>query len=286
MSDPITARINRGAYDLPFSGVGMEFDALHTPPGLSGITLHETGFLTANRDWNFPGVFSPFWRFYHNFDRGHCVLFGERAFEIRPGELMLIPPNSLFHCLGLNPVASLWMAFSFVQRPHPDQAVPILLRARDTDDCLIRDLSALARDHPDPCHNGPVFRLSMALLQVTLARPELKWQPPLPETLAKVVDQIERYPERHYTIAELARFAGMSQPSFHRAFRAFMGTSPQRFIARVRIREAARLLAHTGLSIESIADRTGFPNRAYFSRVFKQLTGNPPARFRKEHSED
>lgn len=34
-----------------------------------------------------------------------------------------------------------------------------------------------------------------------------------------------------------------------------------------RVREAARLLAQTGATIEAVAARTGFPNRAYFSRV-------------------
>jgi hypothetical protein len=27
-----------------------------------GIVLHECGHIAANRRWNYPGVFSPFWR--------------------------------------------------------------------------------------------------------------------------------------------------------------------------------------------------------------------------------
>ncbi len=59
MSDSLAARVNLGAYDRPFSGVGIEFDPLGIQPGRTGITLHETGFHPANAGWNFPGVFSP-----------------------------------------------------------------------------------------------------------------------------------------------------------------------------------------------------------------------------------
>jgi len=140
MSVPINGRVNSGAYDRPFSGVGIEFDPLGIKPGRSGVSLHETGFLAANSQWNFPAVFSPFWRFYQNASRGHCVLFGERMVELLPGAIMLIPPHCLFHCLGGNPVPSFWMAFSFSRRLHGSIAPPVLLKARDTEMCLIRDL--------------------------------------------------------------------------------------------------------------------------------------------------
>ena len=49
------------------------------------------------------------------------------------------------------------------------------------------------------------------------------------------------------------------------------------------MRESARLLLQSDETIDAIADDTGFPNRAYFSRVFKQITGEAPAGFRRKH---
>ena len=49
------------------------------------------------------------------------------------------------------------------------------------------------------------------------------------------------------------------------------------------MREAARLLVQGDATLEAIAERTGFPNRAYFSRVFKQVTAESPAAFRRRH---
>ena len=132
MSLPAQTRVNLGAYDRPFSGVGIEFDPLGLKPGRTGIPLHETGFLPKNTDWNFPSVFSPFWRLYYNGRRGHCVLFGDRIIELTPAHIVLIPPNCLFHCLGTNPVPTFWIAFSYTRKLHHDQDVPILLHTRDT----------------------------------------------------------------------------------------------------------------------------------------------------------
>ena len=70
VSNPIIERENRGAYEQPFSGVGVEFDPLGVNPDRQGVTLHETGFIEANARWNFPGVFSRFWRFHYNGSRG------------------------------------------------------------------------------------------------------------------------------------------------------------------------------------------------------------------------
>jgi transcriptional regulator GlxA family with amidase domain len=52
---------------------------------------------------------------------------------------------------------------------------------------------------------------------------------------------------------------------------------------KVRVREAAHLLSHTDIPIEDVARHTGFLNRAYLRRVFKQITGESPAQFRHRH---
>jgi len=283
MSVPINGRVNSGAYDRPFSGVGIEFDPLGIKPGRSGVSLHETGFLAANSQWNFPAVFSPFWRFYFNEFRGHCVLFGERMLELLPGQIMLIPPHCLFHCLGGNPVPTFWMAFSFTRRLHRDVVPPVLLKARDTDLCLIRDLKNLILPNSSLRPDDAVLRNSLALLHVVLSRPELSWQPPVPNNLARAIEHIESRLDTRLAVEALARLAGMSPAGFNRAFRSQFGTSPSRYVTEMRVREAARRLLQEDETIDAIAEKTGFPNRAYFSRVFKQVTGEAPAGFRRTH---
>ncbi|GEM_PF-646906 len=283
VSNSIPERFNVGAYDRPFSGVGIEFDPLGVKPGRSGITLHETGYLPANSRWNFPAVFSPFWRLYHNSARGHCMLFGEQMVELLPGQMAIIPPHSFFHCLGNNPVPAFWIAFSFSRKLAPAQSIPVLLPQRDTEVCLIRDLQELILANPNWEPSDAIFRNSLALLQVVLSRPELHWQPPVPEHFARICQFIETSLASKLLTPMLARKAGLSVAGFNRGFRRYFGTTPATFITEMRVREAARLLLGTEETIDAIAEQTGFPDRAYFSRVFKQMTDEAPATFRRRH---
>ena len=283
MSDPLNGRVNRGSYEQPFSGVGIEFDPLGIKPDRSEVSLHETGYLEANSRWNFPGVFSPFWRFYQNASRGHCVLFGERMVELLPGAIMLIPPHCLFHCLGGNSVPSFWMSFSFSRRLHESIAPPVLLKARDTEMCLIRDLKNVILPNSSLRTDEVVRRNSLALLHVVLSRPELRWQPPVPDNLTRVIDFVESRIGEQFSTPDLARLAGSSLSGFNRLFKLQLGTSPARYVSEMRVREAARLLLQTTDTIDEIAEATGFPNRAYFTRVFKRITGQAPAGFRRTH---
>jgi AraC-like DNA-binding protein len=283
VSDPIRSRVNVGAYEQPFSGVGIEFDPLGVKPGRTGITLHETGYLPANAQWNFPATFSPFWRLIYNASRGHCVLFGERMIELTPAHIMLIPQHCFFHSLGANPVPTFWMTFSFTRHLHPDHTIPVLLPPRDTELCLIRDLRELISADANWDPNDAIFRNSLALLQVVLARPELRWQPLMPENFVRVRRFIQEGLAMKLTASILARRAGLSVASFNRRFKRHFGVTPARYVTETRVREAAHLLLQTDETIEAIAEETGFPNRAYFSRVFKQVTEESPAGFRCKH---
>jgi AraC-like DNA-binding protein len=283
VSFSIRQRINVGAYDRPYSGVGVEFDPLGIKPGRTGVTLHETGCLARNSNWNFPRIFSPFWWLYYNYQSGHSVLFDGRIVALTPRRIMLIPPHVLFHSIGSGAVTHFWVAFSFARKLHPKMSVPLLLEPRDTEMCLIRDLRRMILRNESLVPTDVIYRNSLALLHVLLSRSEMAWQPPLPESLDRVRRHIEENYGRALNNPQLAKLAGLSDAGLNRAFKRHFGTTPALHIIETRIREAARLLLQTNATIDEIALATGFPNRAYFSRVFKKVTDEPPVGFRLKH---
>ncbi len=276
--------VNWGAYDQPFSGVGVAYYPLGVAAKESTVTLHESGYLPDNAHWNYPSVFSPFWRLYYNLDEGHCLLLRDGILELTPDKLVLIPDHVFFHCLGENPVRTFWMAFSSGRKLHQEIEAPVELSPRDTELCLIRDLQELISANTNWTPTETIYNNSLALLHVVMSRPELSWKPPPPRNLLAIVKHIEHNYASPLPNAELARRAGMSVESFARTFKKHFSTTPADFVTRTRVREASRLLLKTLDSIESIAEATGFPNRSYFSRVFAKVTGEPPASFRKAHS--
>ncbi|WP_372470242.1 helix-turn-helix transcriptional regulator [Streptomyces hydrogenans] len=78
----------------------------------------------------------------------------------------------------------------------------------------------------------------------------------------------------------LAREAGMSRSSFTAAFREAVGTSPARHLTARRIREAARLLAETGLPQSAVPARVGYRSRVGFHLAFRTAYGTTPGEYR------
>ena len=285
MSDSTLRLRNRGAYTSPFSGVGVEFFPLGVPPDHSGFVLHEAGYLARNDWWDFPNVLSPFWRLYYNFRQGHKVIFSHGEVELTPESLVVIPDRQLFHCRGFKPVPNLWLAFNVTRRLAPCQPIPIVLRPTPTERSLMRDFSRLfSDDDPSQSRNrDSIFHAATALLHIVLSRSEIQWRHSVPAAVVQTIQYIEEHYALPTVIPQLARMADLSTEALSRSFKKHQGETIGRFIVKVRVREAAHLLTHTDVRIEEIAERTGFSNRAYLSRVFHRVTGESPARFRQRH---
>ncbi len=275
---------NRGAYSQPFSGVGIEFFPLGMPPDHTGLILYESGYLPQNDWWDFPNTLSPFWRLYYNSREGHRVIFPNRTIELTPEHMVLISDHQLFHTQGSEPVPHFWLAFNVARRLMPNQQIPIVMAPGRTERSLLEDLAELYAEDSGERNRDRIFHGSMALLHLALNRPEIEWQGNTPPAVVQTV----RYIEEHYAaplfIPRLARMANLCTEGLARSFKKYQGVTIGRFIVNVRVRQAAHLLIHTDTPIETVAETTGFPNRAYLSRVFKKTTGESPAQFRRRHS--
>jgi transcriptional regulator GlxA family with amidase domain len=82
-------------------------------------------------------------------------------------------------------------------------------------------------------------------------------------------------------LEDVARQAGSSPFHFLRAFRKAIGVTPHQYLLRLRLREAARLLAEGSMPVTQVALEVGFQDLSNFVRTFKRAAGVPPARFSK-----
>ncbi|MCZ8515341.1 AraC family transcriptional regulator [Paenibacillus filicis] len=86
-------------------------------------------------------------------------------------------------------------------------------------------------------------------------------------------------------LEQVARYVHMSGRHLTRMFLAEEGKTVVAYIRGERVRLAQALLSQDILTIQEIAEETGFGNVHYFTRVFNEETGMPPARFRRLHRE-
>jgi len=82
------------------------------------------------------------------------------------------------------------------------------------------------------------------------------------------------------SLSEVARCAGRNHAHAARAFRAATGSSMTEHMQTARITRACALLRTTRASIVDVALRVGFFDQAHFTRVFRRVMGDTPARYR------
>ncbi len=96
-----------------------------------------------------------------------------------------------------------------------------------------------------------------------------------------------RYIKENYkaelTLESVARACFLNKYYLSHLFKRFMGVSVGRYILKLRMEEAARLLSDTGMKISEVAARSGFHDPNYFSRAFKKETGLSPLQYRRAH---
>lgn len=78
----------------------------------------------------------------------------------------------------------------------------------------------------------------------------------------------------------IAQRSGVSPQHLMRLFRTHTGVTPIRHLWQVRVREAEKLIAETGLSLTEIAERTGYQNTFHLSRHIRQRCGQSPKQLR------
>ncbi len=107
---------------------------------------------------------------------------------------------------------------------------------------------------------------------------------PLPEPVTRVFELVRARlrddPSKRFRLSELARHARVSTQHLCRVFDRALRRGPMECVRLLRIERAATCLERTDEPIRLIADRCGFTSPYHFSRVFRQVYGEPPREYR------
>ena len=87
---------------------------------------------------------------------------------------------------------------------------------------------------------------------------------------------------RGIEVNTVARHAGLNRRYLERRFRAFIQRSPFQEIRRVQMERVKDLLAQTDLTIDAIAEQSGFGSRTRLTVEFSKHLGVAPGAYRKQ----
>lgn len=102
-----------------------------------------------------------------------------------------------------------------------------------------------------------------------------------PSTIRKIMDEIKEHYTENITLTGLAEKYSISVSYLSELLKEHLQLSFSEYISSKRIQKAKELLADDSLSIEQIAEQTGYNDYFYFTKVFKKNTGISPSKYRK-----
>lgn len=97
----------------------------------------------------------------------------------------------------------------------------------------------------------------------------------------RIKDYIDNHYKEDIALSTITTAMNMSQFYLAHVFKAYSGYSPKQYQTRRRIGEAQNLLLSTGLGVTEVANAVGYDNVNNFHRIFNNLVGIPPARYKK-----
>ncbi|MEE1280347.1 MAG: helix-turn-helix domain-containing protein [Oscillospiraceae bacterium] len=105
----------------------------------------------------------------------------------------------------------------------------------------------------------------------------------------KQIEQIATYihenlSDSDLSIKKLSKMCNISEVHFRRIFSCIYHISPIKFVTLARINKAKELLLSETCSIAEVAEKCGFQNHYYFSKVFKSETNMTPRDFKRFYS--
>ena len=89
--------------------------------------------------------------------------------------------------------------------------------------------------------------------------------------------------DRRYTIEELSHRYLLNTSTLKEVFKAVYGLPIATYMKEYRVRRAMELLRESGGSIAAIAAAVGYESQGKFTRAFKDVTGQLPTEYRREH---
>src|SRR5262247_1235448 len=100
--------------------------------------------------------------------------------------------------------------------------------------------------------------------------------------LAPAIRQMHSQLARAWTVALLARTAGLSRSAFFERFTRTLGLPPMEYLLAWRMAVAKDLLWREDVGLDEVAERVGYSSASTFSVAFSRHVGQPPARYARE----
>ncbi|WP_336758047.1 response regulator transcription factor [Paenibacillus sp. USHLN196] len=101
------------------------------------------------------------------------------------------------------------------------------------------------------------------------------------DAVKKAVMIVQQDLEQAYTASALSQQLNISRSYFSQCFKDLMGKTFNEYSRFIRVEKSKEYLLNTNNTIFWIAERVGYTDEKYFSRIFREMTGLLPSEYRQ-----
>jgi two-component system, response regulator YesN len=118
-------------------------------------------------------------------------------------------------------------------------------------------------------------------LELNISREiRIKYSEEIIKSIGKSIRYIKKNLSEGISQDEIAKEIGMSRGYFSQCFKDIVGKPFGEYAREVKLGKAKELLTQTNKPVYWIADQLGFQDEKYFSKLFREYTGQLPTEFR------
>ena len=244
--------------------------------------IHLTGHQKKIFPWVQENIATPFWRCYWNVTDGGFFKLGNDVMKLRDDLIYIVPGYMHFSTFAEKPFEQFYIHFTPPEKYFPPNCGVLTAPITDSWKKHWQEWSALEKSLKKDFFRRELLA-DIILFEALLAMPKELMQArfELSAPIRHAIELIANNFSPALSNAQLAEGCKMELRTFLRKFHSETGETPQQFSRRLRIEKACEYLSYSDMSIEEIAEKTGFADRYYFSRIFFQLQNVPPASFRR-----
>ncbi|MBE6634129.1 MAG: helix-turn-helix transcriptional regulator [Ruminococcaceae bacterium] len=208
-------------------------------------------------------------------------------FVVNPGEIVLIPKGLCYEnhfltkgsCIAINFLVSNSDAyqppFCKIKLCHPRETYELFLR-------FIREYT-----FKSPGYEARLLKLFYSIIQrieqdSEFNRKSYRQRQKIAPSVAYIE---EHFRNPQLNLDQIAELSGMSKVWFRKNFTEAYQISPLQYVINLRITEAKSLLTGTDHSMADIAEKSGFSDMFYFSKMFHRKTGMTPGEYRAKRND-
>lgn len=210
----------------------------------------------------------------------------DKFFFVSAGDFILIAPNKFHRTGGAYSLRTIvGFTYDFLTETYTPNAIKSLVKCFDQilispPESMQEELKGLLKTLAE-CTNQTDFSINLGTLLQKLSKctPDTSYD----ERISSIIKYINKHFSEIHSIEQIAEKMHVSKHHLCRVFKSSMGITLIDYLNNIKIKNACTFLEASDRDILEISQLCGFNSAAYFSNVFKKITGESPLKYRQAH---